>query len=131
MQTVNLERYARVTDEEGNFTGMLRYVGNRPAREVSKDLVAALGAVLDECEYTSLGHPFEYGGLVEVPQYRRVVTYAVTGGNEGHYAHVDLHVVSETDPTQTVVVPLMLVKTFLGMEHARAIANRLADALEV
>ena len=131
MQTVNIERYARVTDEEGNFTGMLRYVGNRPAREVYQDLVAALGTIHDDCEYSSLGHPFQYGGLVEVPRYRRIAVFPVTGGSEGHYVHVDLFVASEENLAQTVVVPLMLVKTFGGMAHARTIANCLADALEV
>jgi hypothetical protein len=130
MQTVNIERYERVVDDEGNFTGMLRYVGNRKAIEVYTDLVAALGTMHDDCEYSALGHTLRDEGMVEVPRYRRIAVFPVKGANEGHYVHVDLYVWNP-DLAQTIVVPLMLVKTFMGMDHARAIANRLADALEV
>ena len=128
---VNIENYQPVLDENGEATGMLRNVGNRTGREVVADLIAAMGPLAEEVEYASLGMAFAYMGLTAVPPYRRVAVYAVAGGSEGHYVHVDLHVQSHTEANTLNVVNLMLVKTFMGMSHARQVANTLADALEV
>jgi hypothetical protein len=128
MTTIELNKYVPVINENGEPTGMLRWVGNRDAREVVADLAAFIKPLEDGgTEYVSLGAQFKYEGVSEIPPFRRVVAYAVTGGSEGHYVHVDLHLAR--DPG--TYMNLMLVKTFGGMAHARKIANAIADVLEV
>ena len=92
-----------------------------------KVVVASLRQVLESLEhdYAALGPQFAYNGVTEIPHYGRIAVYAVTGGSEGHYVHVDL-VTGVQEHTN-----LLLVKTFAGMTHARQIANTLADAMEV
>lgn len=60
-------------------------------------------------------------------EYRRVACYAVTGGNEGHYIHVDF--VGPTNPELSARVSVMLGKTFCGMEHATKVASALSCLL--
>lgn len=93
----------------------------------AKEVVAKLEGVLEslEHEYASLGYEFAYNGVTEIPRFHRIAVYAVTGGSEGHYVHVDL-ITGVQEHTL-----LLLVKTFAGMTHARQIANTLADAMEV
>ncbi|MHB1134265.1 MAG: hypothetical protein ACYC4L_17995 [Chloroflexota bacterium] len=54
-------------------------------------------------------------------QYAWVACYAVTGGSEGHYIHVDLlHVGKEGE---TSLRHVFLAKTFLGWDYACGIAS--------
>jgi hypothetical protein len=93
----------------------------------AKQVVAQLKQVLESLEhdYAALGYEFAYNGVTQIPHYGRIAVYAVTGGSEGHYVHVDL-ITGVGEHTN-----LLLVKTFAGMTHARQIANTLADAMEV
>lgn len=63
-------------------------------------------------------------------QYRWIACYAVTGGSEGHYIHVDLVAGYDTDWTGKTL-HLITGKTFLGLAHAHKIANRCAELLRV
>jgi hypothetical protein len=61
---------------------------------------------------------------------RWIACYAVTGGSEGHYVHVDL--ISGYDQNWTGKAHHLITgKTFLGLAHALKIANRCAELLRV
>ncbi len=63
--------------------------------------------------------------------YRWISCYAVTGGSEGHYVHIDLIFNIEHTAIGPIRTPLgmFLAKTFQGMEHAQKIATRCATLL--
>jgi hypothetical protein len=128
----------RYVVENGQQTGYIRRSHGRPVGEIVADLTKRISRLVDE--YATLGGDFKYARGVEnvyeteCPEAQRIAVYAVTGGSEGHYVHVALHVrdvQGEYGNARLVVKNLMLVKTFKGMKHARKIANRLADALGV
>lgn len=134
--TVVLVDVWRYVVENGQQTGYIRRSHGRPVGEIVADLTKRISRLVDE--YATLGGDFKYARGVEnvyeteCPEAQRIAVYAVTGGSEGHYVHVDLHVrEGEYGNARLVVRSLMLVKTFKGMKHARKIANRLADALGV
>lgn len=60
-----------------------------------------------------------------------IACYAVTGGSEGHYIHVDLYMThyGQFGPSEANVRHLACGKTFLGWEHAWKIAKRCAELL--
>jgi len=62
--------------------------------------------------------------------HRWVACYAVTGGSEGHYIHLDLIGGYDQDWTGKAL-HLITAKTFLGLPHALKIANRCAELLRV
>jgi len=124
-----LDTWRYVLGADGEKTGTVRRIKGRTAGEVMADLSYEARELLKEVEYADLSYSFgrrtdgSQDSETEVPKVRRVACYAVTGGNEGHYVHVDIHT---PDNEQ---VPFILVKTFMGMDHARAISNKLADLL--
>ena len=125
--TIALDEWRYVLDADGAETGYLRRVQGRVAKAVVADLQYELRELLAEAEYANPGMDFAYAKEPEqerIPAYRRVACYAVTGGNEGHYVHVDVVLQDMTH------VNLMLVKTFMGVEHAWKIAMRAAELLE-
>lgn len=63
-----------------------------------------------------------------VRDYRWIACYAVTGGSEGHYVHVELIGYDQAE-RRPKICQLMLAKTFQGMEHALKIAGRLSVLL--
>ena len=69
-----------------------------------------------------------YFSLVE--DYCWIACYAVTGGSEGHYIHVDLVQGYDCDYKGTSL-HLVTGKTFLGLGHAMKIASRCAELLRV
>lgn len=71
-----------------------------------------------------LGHATKLGDL----RYRWIAVFAVTGGSEGHYVHVDLLWQKEWQEGR---VSLFLAKTFGGHETAVRIAGVLARVLGV
>ncbi len=109
-------------------------VEGRTIRAIYKDLHAALKAKGLIDEYFNAASRFP-GMEPNTPGYRLgldsvwpedakwVACYAVTGGAEGHYIHVD---VIRNDRTSDLA---FLGKTFQGMDHARKIANACADLL--
>ena len=98
------------------------------------DVFRKLRAVLDEekliDEYFSVSGPSDqlFWSLVE--SHRWIACYAVTGGSEGHYVHIDLIDGYDHDWTGRVV-HLITGKTFLGLAYAQTIANRCAELLRV
>lgn len=55
-------------------------------------------------------------------RYRWIAVFAVTGGSEGYYVHIDA-IVSHDGGRREERTPLGLAKTFSGMEHALKIAS--------
>lgn len=81
-------------------------------------------------------HDGKKGHEVEWPAHTRFVAcYAVTGGSEGHYVHVDAvlscrvdgQAYRQGDPQHSV--QLFCCKTFRGAAHAQAIAAKFAELL--
>ncbi len=97
----------------------------RPLRDIFVELRAELGGMIDEYfdiypEVWRQG----FGGVLQWPDnIKWIACYAVTGGSEGHYIHVDL---IDREGRRTLT---FLGKTFQGMAHAQAIANRCAELL--
>lgn len=116
--------------EDGVKTPYVLREKGREGCDVVADLCYEARELLEEVEYADLAYTYgrqEDGSRdphAEVPPARQIACYAVTGANEGHYVHVDLHTVDNE------TVPLMLVKTFMGMDHAWKIAIKLADLLD-
>ncbi len=71
-----------------------------------------------------------------LPGFRCVACFAVTGGSEGHYIHVELLGWDEEQSRRTgqsvgTRVLVFIGKTFQGLAHAQALASRLAVLLGV
>ena len=98
------------------------------------DVFRKLRAVLDEehliDEYFSVSGQSDQPFWNLVESYRWIACYAVTGGSEGHYIHIDLIHGYDHDWTGRVV-HLITGKTFQGLAHAQKIANRCAELLRV
>ena len=103
------------------------YVQNevgKPMTEVMKFFeqeIAKAGINLDEFDYfqaSCLG-PENWPVL-----YRRIVAFAIPGGSEGHYIHLDIYTMDGS------VENLVLGKTFMGMDHALELSNCLSRILD-
>lgn len=98
------------------------------------DVCRKLRAVLDEeeliDEYLSVSGSPDQRLRELLEQYRWIACYAVTGGSEGHYIHIDLVAGYDRDWTGTAL-HLITGKTFLGLAQAQKIANRCAELLGV
>jgi len=98
------------------------------------DVCRKLRAILDAenliDEYFSLSIETDQTFWKLLEDYRWIACYAVTGGSEGHYIHVDLVQGFDRDYTGKAL-HLITGKTFLGLEHALKIANRCAELLRV
>jgi len=110
----------------GEETGLSCYVGGRPLSEILQRLSSGLesaGLMVDE--YFSVSADVEYTRKWTVwpKDVRRIAVFAVQGGSEGHYVHVDVYTGEGYEETK--VTTLFLLKTFLGMEHALRLSNEL------
>lgn len=116
--------------------GYLKFAGTPTYREVFKRLEAALTAegLIDEYLEPSLKLEDAAAFDQPMPRVRFVQSYAVTGGNEGHYIHVDL-LIEPIAPDGGIPVAerrhvqFALGKTFLGWQRAWEIAKRIAELL--
>ena len=81
-------------------------------------------------EYFSLSIETDQTFWKLLESYRWIACYAVTGGSEGHYVHIDLIHGYDQDWTGKAL-HLITGKTFLGLAHALKIANRCAELLRV
>lgn len=140
---VQVERWAYTLDEKGGETGYIARVEGRTLGEIEKDLWARFKALdvadpnsdypaeafIDESfatvHWTRIGD--EQGVHARWPDgIRFIACFAVTGGSEGHYVHVDAY--REIDG-RFAVTQLFIGKTFRGMAHAQRIANLCAELL--
>ena len=111
-KTIELEEWEPTGD------GMLRYVQGQLISEIAKELAPHINHLVDE--YFSTDH--EMKGKRWPKNVRWVACYAVTGGSEGHYIHID----AIFDGQRQMI---FLGKTFQGMQHAQKIANLCANLL--
>ena len=128
-------------EEEKRADGYLYVTRYHTWQEVFNDLARALRALPDDAEpdgstcpvideYFSPGwYTSEKRANEPVPRARWIACYAVTGGSEGHYIHVDLIVDGGADGYERHAIPLALGKTFRGMAHAQRIASLCAAFL--
>jgi hypothetical protein len=122
--------------------GYLKFAGTPTYREVFDRLRAALDAeeLIDEYFEPATWLEKDSEDLRNaafeqpMPRVRFVQCYAVTGGSEGHYVHVDF--LTEPIGADGFVagrgrkrVSFALGKTFLGWDHAWTIAKRVAELL--
>lgn len=97
--------------------------------QLMQEVRERLGDMVDE--YFSIQR--HGGSYMDEPagnlRFRWVSCYAVTGGSEGHYVHVDLVTDGYGAKGEAECRHLASVKTFQGMEHAQKIAARCAQLL--
>lgn len=99
----------------------------RPINEVYKetcDMLERIGLYPDE--YFSLSAASDRGGEFPYP-YRWVACYAVTGGSEGHYLHVDA--IMKDGSRKLVFVGKTLQEGKEGMDYMYRICAALAEYL--
>ena len=137
-------RHALLTDATPDKDRPLGISDKTPVREVFDLLSARLkrDGLLDEMDYFSISHDYGQDSVSNLPFYgampgwRWVSCFAVTGGSEGHYIHIevagyDKNCAPPGDRGQVGHrMMLFLGKTFAGMEKAQSIANRCAILLD-
>lgn len=133
---VQVDVYRRVLGEDGKPTGHIYRVAGRPIVDIARDLARELERREMVDEYTALGHEFKYeqAKCPDTPadwpeDVCNVACWAVRGGSEGHYVHVDMVRKATVPGTRPQHVNIMTVKTFRGIEHARKIAAACCDML--
>ncbi len=94
---------------------------NRTIKEVYNDLCKALqeDGIIDGY-LAVMNHDFDYNQ--PFPDFQWISCFAVTGGSEGHYVHIEI-----IDGDKRTL--LYLGKTFEGMDHAYKIAQKCAELL--
>lgn len=107
-----------------NFNGFVRNEVGKPIEKVFtwiKGELTSKGIDLSNYDYF---HCNKYRESKAWPiSYHRIACFAVTGGSEGHYVHVDV-----IDNNQHIE-NLLLAKTFLGHDHANLLASELSKLL--
>jgi len=118
IEPLELERWVPNPDKPGylKFDRMITY----------RELITAVKNFLktrghdDKLDYACLGSTGDQKLDQQIARYHWCAVYAVTGGSEGHYIHVDL---IRNDESRELVI---LAKTFDGMTTAYEIAHDLA-----
>lgn len=132
---IEIELYEPVPDKPGYSRVRARITTQQLADRVNRVLNEA-GLRPDEYGMRTLG----IAGDKQIPPYRWIACYAVTGGSEGWYIHVDAispgRVVGDEQTIPHLVTRdalvchnLLLGKTFAGMEQAYATARALGEML--
>jgi hypothetical protein len=129
---IQLQVYAHPILEDGTESPYIERMYGRTMVNIHGQLVKRWGDMVDE--YFHLDSDIQYApnrADIEWPsRIRWLACYAVTGGSEGHYVHIDaLMLEGEGRDQHLVVRPLFLGKTFQGMVHAQAIAAKCAELL--
>lgn len=126
---IEIEKYEPHPEKKG----YLIYTGNISIKEVYKQLKERLekdGLLPDE--YFSISCSYDYKEDAPFPDnYRWIACYAVTGGSEGHYIHVDILAPLELSPIKTIRESklIYLGKTFQGFDFAARVAVACAKHL--
>jgi hypothetical protein len=122
-QLVEIEKYEAIPEKPG----MVRHVGNVTYGELEQGIQAELkkhhADILDTMD--SIPHliHWESKPTEEIPSYRRIYAYAVYGGSEGIYLHVDIDL--QGAPSKTI----MLGKTLQTSDEAMFDMFKLAAAI--
>lgn len=115
--------------EDPERPGRLKFTRRKTVDEVYDEILALAGRTEDGSTVVD-GADDHFGIYPNVARGRawpegRIVVYAVTGGSEGHWVHVEVQT-SDGRPEL-----LLLGKGFAGADAAWALARRLADILGV
>jgi len=123
-----------VPDTTPGREGYLKEARRKTIGEVHAELLAVTGRHADGLDSPVVDGAAEYFSVTtgvdpdrEWPE-GRIVAFAVTGGSEGHYVHVE--VIGGTVHARTAEL-LILGKTFEGPDAAWNLARRLAGILGV
>jgi hypothetical protein len=127
-----LEDWAPIVElATGEKTGYTTRVKGRPLEEIYKKVISRIednGLIIDEYATISSDARLEHK-LEEWPDdVSRIMCYAVRGGSEGHYVHVDVVVSKPYEKPE--VIGIFLIKTFLGMDHALRLSNVLTQIFD-
>lgn len=100
--------------------GYLKLERNKTIVEVYDELVPILKeqGVYDELDYFTISGSWQ--DEREFPNYRWIACFAVEGGNEGHYIHVEAISNADGEFQREIV---FLGKTFCGLDYALKVAN--------
>lgn len=143
--TIELSIWEPIEEDKDKPVGTrrLRKTRDRTYQEVYEEIEGRLEALAEGDETRNASICFEYccpgwhpswsknDKPIPTDELRWVACYAVTGGSEGHYIHVDLIVLHDFNGRDLRVVHhLAMIKTFMGMKHARHIAGVCADMLD-
>lgn len=95
---------------------MVRVVRNKTIQEVYDEVVMFLkeNNVFDELDYFLISNNKD----AEFPSDNWIACYAVVGGSEGHYIHVDV--------IGTGYKNIFIAKSFKGFDHALTVSNMLS-----
>jgi hypothetical protein len=115
--------------------GIMHEVGKKSYRDLQNFLRVTLRYVtisggrglFEVCEYFSLTSRYEHDLDAPLPSYRWVACYAVTGGSEGYYVHLDL--ITDDGSPALKLGRVFTIKTFSGMDTALEIAAALTYVL--
>jgi len=124
-----LEDWAPVVEKStGEETGYIRRASGRPLSEILKKLSSRLedaGLIVDEYFDVGPGARYTREWTHWPDNVHRIAVFAVEGGSEGHYVHVDIYHKDDPYDRELKVTNVFLLKTFLGMEHALRLSNEL------
>lgn len=104
--------------------GYLMLERKKTIDEVYEELVEILKeqGVYDELDYFNNSMRWQKKSKMDFPKYRWISCYAVEGGSEGHYIHVDV-IWEELGSEHWNSEILFTGKTFCGIDHALKVAN--------
>ena len=101
--------------------------GRKPS-EICKDLDEILKVEGMQEEGIACSARWNQGEDQPITKWRWVSVFPVTGTNEGHYIHIDLHLGYGQEKGKTL--NLGILKTFNGWDRAWEVAKRIAFLLE-
>lgn len=101
-----------------------------PLRQLRAALLPELEALDPSIEYFSVSLDWKDArGDQPIGRYRWIACYAVTGGSEGHYVHVDRVYLAHEYDREFTHEAIFLYKTFGGWEAACQVAAYLGERL--
>lgn len=131
-------RYAMFSDKFGEpcdcpITKVSIDVETMSLRQLKQILQPEVEAIADGMDYFELSIEAKYQNPARLDQpigrYRWIACYAVTGGSEGHYVHIDRLYLEKEYDREYQREPIMLIKTFGGYAQACAIAALIGERL--
>lgn len=116
IEVIETEIWETVPEKPGN----VRVVRNKTVQEVYDEVVLFLKQrnLYDKLDYFLASFDIAES---DFPEWHWIACYAVVGGSEGHYVHVDAI-------SSKGLQHIFTAKTFEGFEHALEVSNMLARA---
>jgi len=101
------------------------YADEMTMRDVAEAVEAQLkeAGLWEELDYFSVDLKLQKKKDEAFPEYAWIACFPVTGGNEGHYIHIDI-ITRDNEH-----IHFLTAKTFMGMEYAGKVATECAKLL--